>query len=185
MKWKSFLVPNAFGTKKFKTESTPDQYRDAEYWTPKTFKKFIMPTFDFITKNDENAIVEAIGQAEQNTSGEIRVHIEKHTELTPIERAKEVFYELGMDATELRNGVLFYVGVDDHSFAIIGDEGIDKVVPNDFWESTKDIVIDHFKKKEFREGLIAGVLRAGEQLKRYFPSTNNNPNELSNEITRG
>ncbi len=144
-----------------------------------------MPTFDFITKNDENAIVEAIGQAEQNTSGEIRVHIEKHTELTPIERAKEVFYELGMDATELRNGVLFYVGVDDHSFAIIGDEGIDKVVPNDFWECTKDVVIDHFKKKEFREGLIAGVLRAGEQLKKYFPTTDNNPNELSNEITRG
>ena len=144
-----------------------------------------MPTFDFISKEDEQAIVAAIVQAEQNTRGEIRVHIEKHTELSPIERAKEVFHELGMNETELRNGVLFYVGVDDHSFAIIGDQGINDVVPADFWESTKDLVIADFKQKEYSAGLIAGVLKAGEQLKKYFPSTDNNPNELSNEITRG
>uniref|UniRef100_UPI004049B008 TPM domain-containing protein n=1 Tax=Flavobacterium sp. TaxID=239 RepID=UPI004049B008 len=144
-----------------------------------------MPTLDFINKEDEKAIVAAIELAEENTRGEIRIHIEKQTNLEPIKRAEQIFQELKMDATELRNGVLFYVGVENHSFAIIGDKGINDVVPADFWESTKDLVIENFKKQAYREGLIAGVLKAGEQLKKFFPSTDNNPNELTNEISRG
>lgn len=144
-----------------------------------------MPTLDFINKEDEKAIVAAIELAEENTRGEIRIHIEKQTDLEPIKRAEQIFQELKMDATELRNGVLFYVGVENHSFAIIGDKGINEVVPDDFWESTKDLVIENFKKQAYREGLIAGVLKAGEQLKKFFPSTDNNPNELTNEISRG
>lgn len=142
-------------------------------------------TEDFLTAQDESAIVSAIVQAEQSTSGEIRVHIEKTSEKPPLERAQEVFHSLGMDKTAIRNGVLFYVGVDDHSFAIIGDEGIDKVVESDFWDCTRDIVLSHFKQNQYKEGLIAGILRAGERLKQYFPFESDDENELSNEISRG
>lgn len=141
-------------------------------------------TEDFLSPEEEKEIVSAIVSAEKNTSGEIRVHIEKHSEKPPLERAQEVFHQLGMDGTVARNGVLFYVGVDDHSFAIIGDEGIDKVVEDDFWDCTKDIVISHFKEKRFKDGLVEGVLRAGERLKQYFPYTSDDENELSNEISK-
>ena len=141
-------------------------------------------TEDFLTPEEEKEIVNAIGLAEKNTSGEIRVHIENHSEKPPLERAQEVFYQLGMDATAARNGVLFYVGVDDHTFAIIGDEGIDKAVENDFWDCTKDVVISHFKEKRYKAGLVDGILRAGDRLKQYFPYTEDDKDELSNEISR-
>lgn len=140
---------------------------------------------DFLTSEEEAEIVKAISQAEKNTSGEIRVHIEDHTEKPPLERAQEVFHTLGMNQTSLRNGVLFYVGVSDHTFAIIGDEGIDKVVENDFWDCTRDTIIAHFKENKYKEGLVAGILRAGERLEQYFPFTDGDKDELSNEISKG
>lgn len=140
---------------------------------------------DFLSAEDEKAIVDAIQQAENNTSGEIRVHIENSSEKPPLERAQEVFHFLDMHATAARNGVLFYVGVQDRSFAIIGDEGIDKAVEPDFWDCTKDVVIDNFKGGRFKEGLIAGILRAGERLKAYFPYTSEDANELPDTISRG
>ncbi len=140
---------------------------------------------DFLTAEEEAEIVKAITQAEKNTSGEIRVHIENHTEKPPLERAQEVFHFLGMDQTSLRNGVLFYVGVADHAFAIIGDEGIDKAVECDFWDCTKDAVISNFKENKYKEGLVAGILKAGERLEKYFPFLDGDKDELSNEISKG
>ena len=140
---------------------------------------------DFLSKADEQEIVQAIIEAEKNTSGEIRVHLEEHTEKSPLDRAQEVFFQLHMNETKDRNGVLFYVGISDKKFAIIGDEGIDKVVESDFWDCTKDIVIANFKGGNYKKGLVEGILRAGERLKQYFPYQSNDTNELSNEISRG
>ncbi len=138
----------------------------------------------FLSSSDEIAVVEAINEAEKNTSGEIRIHIENHSEKPPLERAKEVFFELKMNETQARNGVLFYIGVADHSFAILGDEGIDKVVEADFWDCTKNVVIENFKAGKFREGLVEGIKNAGEKLKVHFPFNSGDENELSNEISR-
>lgn len=138
----------------------------------------------FLSSSDEIAVVEAINEAEKNTSGEIRVHIENHSEKPPLERAKEVFFELKMNETQARNGVLFYIGVADHSFAILGDEGIDKVVEANFWDCTKNVVIENFKAGKFREGLVEGIKNAGEKLKVHFPFNSGDENELSNEISR-
>lgn len=142
-------------------------------------------TEDFLTKEEEQEIVQAIVTAEKNTSGEIRVHIEETSEKPPLERAKEVFSTLEMYKTEARNGVLFYIGVANKGFAILGDEGINNVVETDFWDCTKDLVLEHFKNKEFKKGLVEGVLRAGEKLKHYFPYQSDDTNELSNEISKG
>lgn len=142
-------------------------------------------TEDFLTPSEEREIVHAIHLAERNTSGEIRVHIEAHATKPPLERAKEVFHALNMDKTLAKNGVLFYVGVQDHSFAIIGDKGIDDVVEPDFWDCTRDLVIEHFKNKQFKTGLVEGILKAGERLKLYFPYHSDDTNELSNEISKG
>lgn len=141
-------------------------------------------TEDFLSKAEEQEIVQAIVEAEKNTSGEIRVHIEEHSEKTPLDRAQEVFFKLKMNETKDRNGVLFYVGVADHSFVILGDEGINKLVETDFWDCTKDLVISNFKEKNYKKGLIEGVLRAGERLKTYFPFQTDDENELSNEISK-
>ena len=139
----------------------------------------------FLSKEDEQEIVQAIVSAEKNTSGEIRVHIEERSEKAPLDRAQEVFFELHMNETKDRNGVLFYVCVADKKFAIIGDEGIDKVVKSDFWDCTKDIVISNFKEANFKNGLVEGILRAGERLKKYFQYQSDDMNELSNEISKG
>jgi uncharacterized membrane protein len=140
---------------------------------------------DFLTKEEEQAVVEAIRMAEKETSGEIRVHIEKTTSKVPYDRALEVFHELGMDATELKNGVLFYFAVADKNFVVCGDKGINDVVANDFWDATKDAMTMQFKAGNFKQGIVDGILSAGEQLKKYFPYQEGDINELSNEISKG
>ena len=139
---------------------------------------------NFLSKVEEQEIVQAIVEAEKNTSGEIRVHIEEHSEKSPLDRAQEVFFELKMDKTQDRNGVLFYICVSDKKFAIIGDKGINDVVESDFWDCTKDIVIANFKEGNFKKGLVEGILKAGQRLKHYFPYQSDDTNELSNEISR-
>ena len=140
---------------------------------------------DFLTQKEEQEIVEAICLAEKETSGEIRVHIEKTTSLAHFDRAKEVFHLLKMDETELQNGVLIYLAVEDHKFVICGDKGINELVPADFWDCTKEAMAAQFKTGNFKQGLIDGICRAGEQLKKYFPYQEGDTNELSNEISKG
>ncbi len=140
---------------------------------------------EFLTQEEEQEIVEAIRVAEKNTSGEIRVHIEKTTSLDAFDRALEVFHELKMDETQLKNGVLIYLAIEDRTFVICGDKGINDVVENNFWDSTKDIMVSHFKKGNFKQGLIDGILIAGTALKEHFPWSEDDTNELSNEISKG
>lgn len=139
----------------------------------------------FLTKEDEQEIVEAIRMAEKETSGEIRVHIEKTTSIDAFERALEVFHLLKMDKTELKNGVLIYVAVKDKTFVICGDQGINELVANDFWDTTKEVMASHFKNGNFKQGLIDGIKKAGHELKLYFPYQEGDTNELSNEISKG
>ncbi len=140
---------------------------------------------DFLTKEEEQEIVEAIRMAEKETSGEIRVHIEKTTSKVPFDRALEVFHLLKMDETQLKNGVLIYLAVDNHKFVICGDKGIDELVSDDFWVSTKEAMAAQFKTGNFKQGLIDGITKAGEQLQQYFPYEEGDTNELSNEISKG
>lgn len=140
---------------------------------------------DFLTSQEEQEIVQAIGKAEKNTSGEIRVHIEKETSIAAIERAVEVFQLLNMENTQERNGVIIYVAVKSKQFAIYGDKGINEKVSDDFWDCTKDVMANHFKNGNFKQGLIDGILNAGEQLKKHFPYQDDDTNELSNEISKG
>lgn len=138
-----------------------------------------------ISKEQEDAIVAAIANAELNTSGEIRVHIESKCKKDPYERAIELFYQLEMHKTALNNGVLIYVALNDRKLAIIGDAGINKVVPADFWTSTKEDMVTAFKEGKFADGIAEAVTAAGFHLKKYFPRESNDTNELSNELSRG
>ena len=140
---------------------------------------------DFLTAQEEQQIIASIKSAEKNTSGEIRVHIENTTEKSPLERAKEVFLLLNMDETELQNGVLFYVAVDCKQFAIYGDRGIYHQTKQDFWDAEKELVVNHFSKKQNAEGLISAIEKVGEKLQKLFPFTSDDVNELPNEISKG
>ena len=140
---------------------------------------------DFLTPKEEQEVISAIQQAEEMTSGEIRVHLETELNKDPHERALEVFHLLQMDKTKEHNGVLFYVAVKSKNFVIYGDTGINKLVDNHFWESTKDLVINYFKKGEFKNGLVSGILEAGKQLQKHFPIKEDDQNELSNELSKG
>ncbi len=139
---------------------------------------------DFLTKQEEQEVVEAIRIAEQSTSGEIRVHLEEQSSTDAFTRAVEVFHWLKMDTTQNRNAVLFYIAVKDKNFVIYGDEGIHSKVDVNFWDATKNIVREHFKHKRFKKGLVEGILKAGEQLQYYFPYIKEDVDELSNEISK-
>jgi len=140
---------------------------------------------DFLSLEEEEQIINAIRKAEGNTSGEIRVHIEHTSKVDASERALEVFHYLKMDTTRLRNGVLIYLAIDDRNFVIYGDQGINNVVSKDFWNTTRDIMLSHFKKGDFKQGLIEGVLKAGQQLEKHFPWDDMDKNELPNKISKG
>jgi uncharacterized membrane protein len=131
-------------------------------------------------------IVAAIQSAETRTSGEIQVHIENHCKGQVLDRAAEIFEMLKMYQTKDRNGVLIYLAVLDHKFAILGDAGINAVVPADFWESTKELMASHFRQGKFTQGLIEGIQLAGNQLGTHFPfNRSSDKNELSDEVSFG
>jgi len=140
---------------------------------------------DFLTAKQEQALIETIKISEKNTSGEIRVHIEKSTEKSSMDRALEVFYLLEMDKTELRNGILIYVAVESKKIAIIGDEGINNLVPKNFWDEELAMLISYFKESNFTEGLQLVIIEIGKKLKQFFPYQKNDSNELSDEISKG
>ncbi len=140
---------------------------------------------EFLSAKQEQVLVETIQVSEKNTSGEIRVHIEKSTEKSPMNRALEVFYFLEMDKTELRNGILIYVAVESKKIAILGDEGINNLVPKDFWDQELALMLTHFKKGDFTKGLQLAIIEIGEKLKQFFPYQKNDINELSDEISKG
>ncbi|WP_411767799.1 TPM domain-containing protein [Winogradskyella sp. A3E31] len=140
---------------------------------------------DFLTAKEEQNIVEAIRKAEKNTSGEIRVHIESTCEGNTLEHAMEVFHVLKMDNTRDQNGVLIYVAVNKREFVIYGDKGINDIVGETFWNSTRDVIASHFKKGHFANGLIEGIENAGEALSKHFPWTHDDIDELDNSISKG
>ena len=136
-----------------------------------------------LNREEDHKIVEAIKQAEQNTSGEIKVHIENHCRGDVEQRSLTVFNKLKLNETKLRNGVLIYLAIKDRKFAILGDEGINNVVENGFWNDVKDMMLSHFKEGNFTEGLEQGILRCGEKLKTYFPYQTDDTNEIPDDIS--
>jgi uncharacterized membrane protein len=139
----------------------------------------------FFTEEQKKQITDAIKDAELNTSGEIRLHVEKKCKVDVLDRAAYIFDKLKMQKTEKRNGVLFYLALEDKKFAILGDAGINAVTPENFWDEIRDIVLDYFKENKYADGLAKGIRMAGEALKEHFPYQSDDVNELSNEISFG
>lgn len=139
----------------------------------------------FFTRDQRDDIKQAIMNAELDTSGEIRVHIDSTCKGEVMDRAYRVFKTLNIHETELRNGVLFYLAVKNRKFAIIGDEGINKLVPEDFWETLKFDMLNNFREEKFTDGLIDGITKTGNYLKKFFPYQTDDVNELSDEISFG
>ena len=137
------------------------------------------------SESEKKQITSAIEEAERSTSGEIRVHIDLSCSKDPVERAVECFDNMGMSATELRNGVLVYLAIKEHKFAIIGDQGNNEKVPTGCWDSTRDLMLSHFKANRLVDGLCEGIKHAGIQLKEHFPLAEDDSNELSNDISFG
>ena len=127
----------------------------------------------------------AIKNAELNTSGEIRVHIEPKCKEDVLDHAAFIFEKLNMHETENRTGILFYLSLDDHKFAVIGDSGINQKVGDEFWETIKNEMIPLFKEDKMVAGLALGIEKAGNELKKYFPYQSDDKNELDDEISFG
>ena len=145
-----------------------------------------MPTAkNFFSQEQKERIRLAIMDAELNTSGEIRVHIEEVCEEDVMDRAAYVFGKLAMHKTKERNGVLFYLAFKNRKFAIVGDAGINAVVEPESWNEAKRHMLVHFGEDKFTEGLIAAIEQVSKQLKQHFPRQRNDVNELSDDISFG
>lgn len=138
-----------------------------------------------LNSEDQAKVVHAINETENKTSGEIRVAVEKHCKTNPLDRATYFFTKLKMHETAARNGVLIYLAIDDHEFALVGDEGIHQYVGADFWEETKGKMIVDFKKGHLVGGLVVGIKHIGDQLEKFFPNQSDDINELPNDIVFG
>lgn len=143
-----------------------------------------MPARQFLTERDEQQIVKAINAAEQKTSGEVRVHIEHHCEGNALERAARIFHDLGMDETKLENGVLIYIATEDHKASVYAGRGIHEKVKDGFWNDILQILINHFKKEQYEEGIEEAIRKVGNKLEELFPyHQKGDLDELSNEIS--
>jgi len=137
----------------------------------------------FFTAQQLDDIKHSILDAELDTSGEIRVHLENTCSGDVLDRAAYVFQKLGMADTDLRNGVLIYLAVKNRRFAIIGDTGINQVVESDYWERLKVRMANFFREGRFAEGLEDAIYDIGQKLKLHFPYKKGDVNELSDEIS--
>lgn len=140
---------------------------------------------DFFAAEEKKRIREAILEAEKRTSGEIQVHLENHARKPLADRVQEVFNILNISDTSRRNGVLFYLAVEDRQFAILGDAGIDQMVGPGFWDNIRQHMEPMFREGKFTDGICDGVRMAGEQLAKYFPATKDDHNELPDDISFG
>ncbi|ACU08615.1 hypothetical protein FIC_02179 [Flavobacteriaceae bacterium 3519-10] len=138
---------------------------------------------NFLTEYQMASLVEAIQSAEDHSTGEIRVHIDSNSEGNNAEIAFGVFKALCQNKTAERNAVLFHINFEQHYLTIIGDEGIHAKVHQSFWDQIHDEVTAEFAKGNYHEGLRNAILKTGFELKKHFPVSGENPNELSNEIT--
>jgi uncharacterized membrane protein len=142
-----------------------------------------MKASKFFTVEQQEAIIRAIGEAEHATSGEIRVHIETSCKADVLDEAAWLFRKIGMHKTADRNGVLFYLALKERKFAIIGDTGINSVVPLGFWDNIRDHMKQRFNENLFTEGLTEGIIMAGMQLKEHFPHAIDDINEITDTIS--
>ena len=146
------------------------------------FMRITYPMF-FFSKKEKKQILAAVQEAEKNTSGEIRVHLEYRAREPVYGHAQKVFQRIGMTKTAQRNGVLIFLATGNKKFAVLGDVGINEKVPEGFWNDVVQIMQDHFKQNKFAEGVSEAVLRIGEKLKAYFPYQTNDKNELPDGIS--
>lgn len=142
-----------------------------------------MKASEFFTREQQELIRSAIKEAELDTSGEIRVHLETSVTGDVLDRAAWIFAKVGMHKTKNRNGVLIYLAVENKKFAIIGDTGINSKVPGDFWDRTKQLIESKFREQKYTEGIVEGILMAGQQLKEFFPHKRDDVNELPDDIS--
>ena len=138
---------------------------------------------DFIDDRGERRILEAIGRAERHSSGEIRVHLHQGGGEDVYQRAVETFERLEMHKTRLRNGILIYVDTRRRRFAVIGDEGIHRKVGQDFWEQIRDILAEHFRQGQYTDGIVRAIDAIGLALAEHYPYSDDNINELPDEIS--
>ncbi len=144
-----------------------------------------MTAKEFLTPEEQNRVISAIKQAEKDTSGEIRIHIEDICDRNPMDTAKKIFHHIGMDRTQQRNGVLIYVACQSKVFAIIGDKGINEKVPANFWNDISEQLSSDFKQGKFADGLAAAVGMTGEKLKKFFPYESDDINEQPDDLSFG
>jgi uncharacterized membrane protein len=140
----------------------------------------------FFSPEEQQLIVTAIQQAERRTSGEVRVYVESRCSyMDALDRAIEVFTQMGMHATEERNGVLVYVAIRDHQLAVLGDEGIHRKVGNEFWNNEVMKMLRDFNRDNYAHGIAGCVDDIGRALQQHFPYTDKDKNELSDDIHFG
>ena len=144
-----------------------------------------MSVAGFFSKEEKEKIIQAIKDAEKETSGEIRLHLDLRCKGEALEHAVKMFEKLKMHETQLRNGTLIYLAIQDHKFAIFGDEGINEIVPDNFWEDVKEEMRGLFVKGQFADGISRGIYLVGEKLKEFFPYQDDDINELPNDISMG
>ena len=139
-----------------------------------------------LSPEQEQRIAAAIEAAELLTSGEVRVHLNDTCKGDALKDAEKVFKRLRMDQTADRNGILFYIALESHKFAVVGDLGIHASVGQSFWEGIRDRMVTELKEGRWLEAIELGVAEAGRALAQYFPHLGNRDrNELSNEVSRG
>jgi uncharacterized membrane protein len=142
---------------------------------------------EFFSVVEKQQIVNAIQQAEKQTSGEIRVFVESRCRfVNPLERATEVFSLLKMEATAARNGVLIYVAMKDRQLALFGDQGVHEKVGDSFWSEKVKVMLSHFGKENYAHGLVRIIGELGDALHDYFPyNGDSDKNELPDDIVFG
>jgi uncharacterized membrane protein len=139
------------------------------------------------TVAENQLIVEAIQKAEHQTSGEIRVFVESRCRFVdPLDRAAEVFAGLKMGQTAARNAVLVYVALKDRQLALYGDKGIHEKVGGAFWNDKVKVILSHFNKANYSEGIARVVHEIGIALRSHFPyDKDTDTNELPDDVVYG
>lgn len=137
---------------------------------------------ELFSEQDLEDLHRAIAEAEKKTSGEIKLDFEYDVQRDSLHHAERIFEALGLTATRERNATLIVMFLKDRKFAVVGDEGIHKRVPIDFWQSVVRKIEDRFRENQFRQGLLEGIAELAEKLSVHFPCAGDDRDEIDNRI---
>lgn len=126
----------------------------------------------FFTLDEIDQLAQAISQVETHSTAKIVVHLEWRCPITdPLSRAIKLFHTLHLHKHPARNATLIYFATHYRLFAILGDQELNRLVPEHFWHDLRVAMENFYSEGKFLEGTLHAIHEIAKHLSLHPPQS--------------